>query len=307
MGGEGSEDQDQDTRSVGALSIPAGLEALCVTRFDQLTTTGQLIYEPSTAETVEDQGFMVNFRFAPHLRRKPITPADAPERTTGKGHNPFLNPPPSEVLSPIGPYHLLLVNKFSVYRPSLLLITREFSPQADGLSRNDLAAAWTILCHFKEPYMMIYNCGFESGSSQGHKHMQLWPYPNEQELGFKLFPSQAKSDVYVTEQISNVPHKHFVLRLPTNADLDTLVRTYDKLLRCVRQSHCEAGKGNDYNVIVVKEWMCMIPRRHSGLDRGAGANSAAMLGLVWIVTEAEREVWNSTGPTEYFKYLGLPQ
>jgi ATP adenylyltransferase len=155
--------------------------------------------------------------------------------------------------------------------------------------------------------MMIYNCGFESGSSQGHKHMQLWPYPDEQELGFELFPCKAESDVRVTEHISNVPHKHFVLRLPTNADLNALVQAYDKLLRRVHQSHHEAGEGTDYNVILVKEWMCMIPRRHSGLDRGAGANSAAMLGLVWIVTEAEREVWNSAGPAEYFKYLGLPQ
>ncbi|EXJ55953.1 hypothetical protein A1O7_08884 [Cladophialophora yegresii CBS 114405] len=307
MEGESFKDQDRDLRLIKALNIQAGLEELCLTRFDRLTATGQLIYEPSTAETIEDQGFKLSFRFAPHLRRKPITPADAPERTTGEGHNPFLDPPPSEVLLSIEPDHLLLVNKFSVYRPSLLLITREFVPQADGLSRNDLAAAWTILCHFKEPYMMIYNCGFESGSSQGHKHMQLWPYPDEQELGFELFPNQAKSDVYVTDDISNVPYKHFVLRLPMNADLVTLGHAYDELLRCVRQSHYEAGKGTDYNVILVKEWMCMIPRRHSGLDRGAGANSAAMLGLVWIVTEAETEVWNSAGPAEYFKYLGLPR
>ncbi|KIW64653.1 hypothetical protein, variant 2 [Phialophora macrospora] len=307
MEGETTKYHDQDVRSIEALSLPADLEALCRIRFDQLVARAQLIYEPSIGETVEDQGFKLNFRFVPHLRRKPITPADAPERTTGKGHNPFLNPPPSEVLSPVGPSHLLLVNKFSVYRPSLLLITREFVPQAEGLNRNDLAAAWTLLCHFKEPYMMIYNCGFESGSSQGHRHMQLWPYPDEQELGFELFPSKAESDVKVTEHISNVPHKHFVLRLPANADLTALVQAYDKLLRRVRQSHDEAGEGTDYNVILVKEWMCMIPRRHSGLDRGAGANSAAMLGLVWIVTKAEREVWNSAGPAEYFKYLGLPR
>ena len=249
----------------------------------------------------------LSFRYAPHLQRKPITPADAPERKTGDGHDPFLNPHPSEVLSSVGPSHLLLVNKFSVYRPSLLLITREFAPQKDGLDHNDLRAAWSVLQHFKQPYMMIYNCGFESGSSQGHKHMQLWPYPDEKELGFSLFPSEAQSEVNITSDIPKVPHRNFVLRLSKHADLHTLVQAYDKLASQVHESHEEAGGGTDYNVILVKEWMCMIPRQHSGLNRGAGANSAAMLGLVWTVTEKEKEVWDTAGPAEYLKYLGIPR
>jgi sulfate adenylyltransferase (ADP) / ATP adenylyltransferase len=242
----------------------------------------------------------------PHLRRKPILPADAPERKQGTGHDPFLDPPPSEIISPIGPSHLLLVNKFSVYRPSLLLTTREFAAQKDSLTRHDLKAAWSILQHFKQRYMMIYNCGFESGSSQGHKHMQLWPYPDEQELGFQLFPAAAHSHVDVMDKVANVPYKHFVVRLPRDANIDTLVQAYDKLALRVRQSHRAVGGGTDYNVILVKEWMCMVPRQHSGLDKGAGANSAAMLGLVWTVTEDERRVWDTPGPVEYFKYLGIP-
>ncbi|EXJ63449.1 uncharacterized protein A1O5_11498 [Cladophialophora psammophila CBS 110553] len=287
-------------------SLPPDLEALSLAKFDDQVAKGQLIYEPSTAESLEDQGFKLNFRFVPHLRRKPITPSDAPERKTGKGHNPFLNPNPEEILSAVGPSHLLILNKFSVYRPSLLVITRHFAPQSDGLDRNDLSAAWTILRHFTE-YMVIYNCGFESGSSQGHKHMQFWPYPDEQDLGFQLFPNTVESTVNVTDNIPNVPYKHFVLRLPTDADANNLVKTYEKLLRKVQQSHKEAGGGTDYNVILVKEWMCLIPRRHSGLERGAGANSAAMLGLVWIATEAEKDIWNSSGPAEYLKYLGIPR
>ena len=241
----------------------------------------------------------------PYLQRKPIIPADAPERKTGEGHNPFLHPSPSEVLSPVGRSHTLLVNKFSVYRPSLLLITCEFVPQKQGLDHHDLAAAWAILQHFKQKYMMIYNCGFESGSSQGHRHMQFWPYPDEQELGFELFPNKARSDDNVTSDIPNVPYKHFVLRLPKGANVHGILQAHDRLVAEVRRSHKEAGGGHDYNVILVKDWMCIIPRQHSGLDKGAGANSAAMLGLVWTVTEKERQVWDAAGPTEYLKYLGL--
>ncbi|OAP62743.1 hypothetical protein AYL99_01970 [Fonsecaea erecta] len=287
-------------------TLPPGLEALSLAQFDNQVAKGQLIYEPSTAETVEDQGFKLNFRSVPHLRRKPITPSDAPERKTGKGHNPFLNPNPEEILAEVGPSHLLILNKFSVYRPSLLVITRHFVPQTDDLDRGDLSAAWAILQHFRRRYMMIFNCGFEAGSSQGHKHMQFWPYPDEQELGFQLFPNVAESVVDVADSIPTVPHKHFVLRLPPHSDTGTLVQAYEKLLRRVRQSHEEAGGGTDYNVILVREWMCMVPRRHSGLERGAGANSAAMLGLVWIAAEGERDVWNASGPAEYLRYLGLP-
>ncbi|KIY04097.1 uncharacterized protein Z520_00789 [Fonsecaea multimorphosa CBS 102226] len=290
-----------------AATLPPDLEAQSLARFDNLVAKGQLVYEPSTAETVEDQGFKLNFRFVPHLRRKPITPSDAPERKTGKGHNPFLNPNPDEVLSEVGSSHLLILNKFSVYRPGLLIITRHFEPQSDDLDRGDLSAAWVVLQHFKQRYMMIFNCGFESGSSQGHKHMQLWPYPDEQELGFQLFPHVAESTVGITDDIPTVPHKHFVLRLPAHSDADTLIQAYEKLLRKVRQSHKEAGGGTDYNVILVKEWMCLIPRRHSGLERGAGANSASMLGLVWITADSEKDVWNSAGPAEYLRYLGLPR
>ncbi|KIW33401.1 uncharacterized protein PV07_00253 [Cladophialophora immunda] len=288
-------------------TLPPDLEALSLAKFDDQVAKGTIIYESSTAETVEDQGFKLSFRFVPHLRRKPITPSDAPERKTGKGHNPFLNPNPEEVLSEVGPSHLLILNKFSVYRPSLLVITRHFAPQSDGLDLSDLSAAWAILQRFRQRYMMIYNCGFESGSSQGHKHMQFWPYPDEQELDFQLFPNAAGSTVDVADNIPTVPHKHFVLRLPTHSDPNTLVQTYERLLRKVRQSHEAAGGGTDYNVILVREWMCMIPRRHSGLERGAGANSAAMLGLVWIAIETEKDIWNSAGPTEYLKYLGLPR
>ncbi|KAJ9604327.1 hypothetical protein H2200_011161 [Cladophialophora chaetospira] len=299
--------EDEDLISKAAATLPADLEGLCIARFDELVATGQLIYEDSTAENVEDQGFRFNFRFVPHLQRKPILPADAPQRKTGKGHNPFLDPTPSEVLSSVGQTHRLLINKFSVYRPSLLLITREFAPQKDGLDRTDLAAAWTVLRHFKQPYMMIYNCGFESGSSQGHKHMQMWPYPDEKELGFELFPSKADSEVYVSNDIANVPHKHFALRLSKDVDLEGLVETYDRLLQGVRQSHRAFGGGKDYNVILVKDWMCMIPRRHSGLDRGAGANSASAIGLVWIQNDEEKKAWTSEGPAEYLRYVGIPR
>lgn len=204
-----------------------------------------------------------------------------------------------------------MLNKYCVYRPSLLLVTKQFVPQSEGLDGNDLSAAWAVLNHasLSRPYMMIYNCGYEAGSSQGHKHMQLWEYPGKDELSFELFPNKAESEVTVASEIENVPHKHFVLRLPKDADEAHLVQTYDKLLAEVRKAHREAGDdaGSAYNVILVKEWMCLVPRRHCGLERGAGSNAAGIVGIVWISDLDERDTWTVPRLKEYYGYLGIPR
>ncbi|KAL6249322.1 hypothetical protein RBB50_003175 [Rhinocladiella similis] len=288
---------------MNTLKLSQALEGLVISRFDELVRRGEIIYEPSTTYVKEDEGFKFQFWLVPHLLRKPITAHDAPERKTGKGNNPFLNPDPDFVLSDVGPSHLLLLNKYCVYRPSLLLITRHFARQSDSLDATDLSAAWSLLAHFKKRHMMIFNCGYEAGSSQGHKHMQLWHYPDEREIGFPLFPSKATSTTEVTSDIENVPHQHFVLRLPSKVDEAVLVKAYGKLHKAVEDCHAKHGGGPAYNVILVKEWMCLIPRRRCGLERGAGANAAAIIGMVWVISEMEKEIWNA----EYFRYLGYPR
>lgn len=60
MDQEAPYEEDEKLRSIALEKLPADLEGLCVARFDELVATGQLIYEDSTAETVEDQGFKVS-------------------------------------------------------------------------------------------------------------------------------------------------------------------------------------------------------------------------------------------------------
>lgn len=59
-------------------------------------------------------------------------------------------------------------------------------PQADHLTENDLSAAWSVLSRLDGKYLVIYNCGFEGGSSVGHKHLQILPRPEREE--FEFFP-----------------------------------------------------------------------------------------------------------------------
>ncbi|KAL9135548.1 MAG: hypothetical protein Q9175_003256 [Cornicularia normoerica] len=61
----------------------------------------------------------------------------------------------------------------------------------DDLDLSDLTAAWAILKQIETPQMIIYNCGVEGGSSQGHKHIQIFPRLDSKV--FQMFPSKAKS------------------------------------------------------------------------------------------------------------------
>lgn len=97
-----------------------------------------------------------------------------------------MHPDPDFVLAPVGTSHTLELNKFCVLRPSLVLHTNAFVPQTNDLDEPDITAAWDVLNRFTVPQILLYNCGIEAGSSQGHKHMQIFPRPRPED--FNLFP-----------------------------------------------------------------------------------------------------------------------
>ena len=125
----------------------------------------------------------------PSLSKKPILPPNDPGRSKPIG--PFVDPPEEWIIARFGQSHKLILNKYCVYRPMLILHTTLFVPQTDDLDFADLAAAWAVLRRMKTPQMIIYNCGVESGSSQGHKHVQIFPRRDSERFG--MFPSKATS------------------------------------------------------------------------------------------------------------------
>lgn len=74
---------------------------------------------------------------------------------------------------------------YCVYRPCLVLHTNAYRPQTEALDETDIAATWAVLRGMETPCMILYNCGVEAGSSQGHKHLQVLPKPD---AGLALFP-----------------------------------------------------------------------------------------------------------------------
>ncbi|KAL1863653.1 hypothetical protein Plec18167_000749 [Paecilomyces lecythidis] len=293
---ENGADEDDFKR----LGLPADLEAKTYAKFDSMVNERRIFYDVTKAELYSHNGFLFEFRIIPILSRKPVLAPNDPGRIKSSG--PFINPNPDEVITDIGQSHRLLVNKYCIYRPMLVLPTREFALQEDDLNTTDLTAVWAVMKSFSTPLLMIYNCGVNSGSSQGHKHLQLFAAPQHE-----LWPSRATSEEDVACRIPGVSFKHYVLRIPERATTRDIVRIHERLLALTKEALVKAGDvDGDYNVAMTAEWMAFIPRRTFGPGGPNGCNAAGMLGLVAIKDDEERKRWAELGYTDYLAYLGVP-
>jgi ATP adenylyltransferase len=206
-----------------------------------------------------------------------------------------------------------MLNKFCLYRPMLVLPTRDFALQSDDLDAHDVAAAWALLHAYTafEP-LVIYNRGVDGGSSQGHKHLQLFAVPPLAPFHGKadaLWPARARSSEIVADEIPHVPFKHFVLRIPPRTAAGTVVAMHERLLALTRKAHVGAGHDadGDYNVTMTKEWIALIPRRTAGPPDGPfGTSTVGMLGLPAIRDENDRKKWEELGYSRFLAQLGIP-
>ncbi|PSK42673.1 Diadenosine 5',5'''-P1,P4-tetraphosphate phosphorylase 2 [Elsinoe australis] len=290
--------------SAASLYLPPDLEVTTLARFDDLVSRGEILWESSEVQVHDDHGFQFEFRQTTSFNKKPSTAANDPGRT--KAGSPFMNPRPSITLLPhLGPHHRLLFNEFCVWRPMLLLTTTSYETQTSPLNIHDLRASLALLRTFHPPYMMIYNCGINGGSSQGHKHMQLHPQPQKT----RLFMAAVTSSETIADRIEGVPYQHFVLRIPEGAEAEDVLRLHDRLLERTREALEKVGLGDGYNVVMTREFIGLIPRRTAKTANASdvfGINAAGMMGLVTVRNERERERWAELGYGKYLARLGLP-
>jgi sulfate adenylyltransferase (ADP) / ATP adenylyltransferase len=306
-------------------------------RFDHLVKQSEILYRPYQTMKHPSKTFPAAFQLAPHLGYKPVLAVDAPERHSNHAEsNPFANPDPAFVLPFESTTHTVMLNKYCVYRPQLLLVTKTYRPQYEALDDSDIRATWSLFSeleagpghnggsNFKHvqvtpPSMLaFYNCGAEAGSSQGHKHVQVMPKPKSRELGFKLFPDLVGPEYEgnICDALPGVPHKHFILRLPEGANADDAVEAHGKLLARMREViisrerwRSPDGKSDlPHNVLLTKDWVCIIPRQHSRLDHSSITNAMGMVGVFWITHPAQIEdytrIW---GPLDaHMAAIGYP-
>ena len=220
------------------------------------------------------------------------------------------------MVSRIASTHVLQLNKFCVYRPHLILHTRDFAPQTDPLDLSDFQASWEVLSQLDDPYVAFYNCGLDAGSSQPHKHLQLIPYPPKDE--FSLFPdidSRVTHDSTKTndrsEQLlkfsqpspsAHVPFYSLVSYITEETNPKALYNVYQQMLG---SPHPDYPDLIAHNVVLTKNWICVIPRRRR-LVLQVPANAMGMMGLIWVGTWAERVGWTLMGKSWHLETLGAP-
>jgi len=80
-----------------------------------------------------------------------------------------------------------------------------------------------------------------------------------------------------------------------------LIEVYNKL-----SSLAKIDKNPAHNVIIVKEWMLVVPRSR-GFQGAVAANSASMVGMVWVTKDETLEEWEARGPMELLRGFGIAQ
>lgn len=181
----------------------------------------------------------------------------------------------------------------------MLLTQDSYRRQDEPLSLRDFQAVQNVTNRLEGPHYATYNCMEPAGSSRRHKHLQIFKHPTD----FSLPPDRPNA------QAAEVPYQHFLHRFGSSSpSAQQLLDAYQTLLSNAKQapgiepqSEAEAFP---HNVVLVREWMLVIPRRTSNVD-GTGTNATGMMGMVCVADEADLQRWKSLGPARVLSQLGV--
>ncbi|KAJ0418192.1 ATP adenylyltransferase-domain-containing protein [Aspergillus carlsbadensis] len=283
-----------------------------LSRFDELVAKKAVFYAPRKTIQLEDAGFALEFHISPSLSKKPqdgdpVSGHEDPHaRTKPKCFGPgsdIGNGDPGLLLTTVCGTHLLVVNKFCMFRPQLLLLTSDsYRRQREALDVHDLGAACAVLSKLGErPLFVIYNCGPVAGASRQHKHLQVLPRPP------RLFPDERGFDG------KSVPFRYFLryfdgLDIGGSGEYVKVFVAYIVLLLAAKEALGIDPESNEYfphNVALAKEWIIVIPRQSTDVE-GITANAPGMLGSVWLTSDEQFEQWKQVGPRKVLAGLGYP-
>ncbi|KAL4807032.1 hypothetical protein BDV18DRAFT_159254 [Aspergillus unguis] len=227
--------------------------------FDDLVSRGIIYYAPRKTIQFNDDGFPFEFHISTSLQKKPqngdpVSGHEDPNARKPECFGPgsdIGNDDPGTLLATIHGTHLLVVNKFCMFRPQLLLLTADsYRRQREPLDLEDLSAACTVLdsLHANASLFVIYNCGPRGGASRQHKHLQVLPRPP------RLFPDDERDREAVSYRYF-VRHLHDI-ELGSLEGQKRLFEIYSEMLAEAKQSLGDEIAGEDYiphNVALVKE------------------------------------------------------
>jgi len=228
---------------------------------------------------------------SPFLRPEPLLTVEAPKRGTGGTHN-------------------LLLNKYPVVPRHLLLCTAAFASQQDDLTPSDICALEFCVRHAfsSDPAgaLAFYNCGAQSGASQGHKHMQLIPAAPDFGPGPFFLDGIARAAQDTAETLPGLGFRHAFCKLREDDDAAVWAEKYRSLLR-------REGLGNrscSYSFLCTAAWMIVVPRRCECCVLATGEtvsiNAMGFAGSVLVCSDSSLAEAKSLGPLGILRSCAFP-
>ena len=206
--------------------------------------------------------------------------------------DPFAQPERALIVRDLTPTHRALLNKFSVLREHLLVVTREYREQRSLLDESDFEAL--ALCMEDAEVLAFYNGGPEAGASQAHKHLQVVTLP--------LSPRHSVPMDTRLGGAEKLPFRYAFARLARGevGRPAEMLRTYIALHR---EARLEAAK--PYSLLVTHEWMLVVPRARDRFE-DISVNSLAFAGSFFVRDAKHANAIAAAPPMSVLASVALP-
>lgn len=272
-----------------------------VDRAEEALAQGAMHSFDCAFEFIEDGGVEFVMRVATRFPRGETAAgrgADAPKLRD----DPFGDPEPELVVGDLTATHRAMLNKFSVVREHLLVVTKEFVDQRTLLGEGDFEAL--ALCMKDAEVLAFYNGGREAGASQSHKHIQVVTLP--------LSPRHSVPMAALLERDpARFPVPHAFTRL-AEGDLarpPVMLRAYRDLYeRAGLRAEAREGRewqSQPYNLLITHEWMLLVPRSRDRFE-GISINSLAFAGSFFVRDTAQLSLIAQAKPMNVLKSVAMP-
>ena len=231
-------------------------------------------------------------------------------RASGPKPNPFRPWNKELQVSLVRDRHVLILNKYPVQIGHMLLITRDWAPQAGWLTLED----WQSVVHVDNDTtgLWFFNSGPEAGASQPHRHLQLLPRHQHDQLcpreGWFDGGTMTAAGPSTIDRDVQLQHHCFV------QPFSGLLPEPDALCHCYEQL-CElAGLGSPdrseqprlpYNLLLSRRWLALIRRRCEGV-KGFSVNALGFAGYLLSTDASDRGWLGRVGPESLLRDVVPP-
>ena len=248
---------------------------------------------PTKSEIVHQGGIDFLVRIVDNLARKENQKKKQNKKQKkDQNFNPFLPYEDNLFIDNINDDYVAILNKFNVVDYHLLIITREFVPQNEVLLIDDFLALWTILSEVDG--LAFFNSGKLAGASQPHKHLQLVPYPLSEIIEkapiHNLILAHENQEQIVS--LKQLPFSHSIaffepeVKLSIKQLAQKTWQYYHQLLEAVKIKLKQKKPQEDYNLLITREWMMLIPRTKDSFDN-LSINSLGFAGALLVKNQTD--------------------